>query len=111
MLALVAAALLASGPTPAPAATDPPARAAALRSVSLQDNFFRPARLTVRRRDVVVFRWRGPNPHNVRAARGPRRFSSAVQREGSYRVRFTRRGRYRLACDVHPGMAMRLRVR
>jgi len=105
-LAATAAALLA----PAPAAV-PPARAAAVRTVGVDDNRFRPARLTVRRRSAVVFRWRGLNPHNVRAARGPRRFSSDIQREGTYRVRLTRRGRYLLVCDVHFGMTMRLRVR
>ena len=84
---------------------------AATRTVSLRDNAFSPASLSVRRGDRVVFRWRGENPHNVRVRRGPTRFRSRIQSSGSYRVRLRRRGTYRLVCDVHPGMRMTLRVR
>ena len=95
-------AMFAATAIPAPAAT---------RGVSLRDNFFRPASLTVRKGDTVRFRWRGNYFHNVTVTRGPRRFHSRTKASGSYRKRMTRRGTYRLVCTLHSGMRMRLRVR
>jgi plastocyanin len=84
---------------------------AAIRGVSLRDNFFRPASVTVRKGDTVKFRWLGNASHNVTVARGPQRFRSGTKASGSYRKRMTRRGTYRLVCTVHSGMRMTLRVR
>jgi plastocyanin len=81
------------------------------KAVSVRDNVFSPRSLSARVGDRVIFRWAGRNPHNVRAASGPVRFASRTQSSGTYRVRLRRAGSYRVVCDVHPGMAMRLRVR
>ena len=83
----------------------------AVTTVRVGDDFFRPGSLTVRSGTTVVWRWVGDNPHNVRVARGPVRFRSEVKRSGTYRKRMRRGGRYRIVCDVHPGMDMLLRVR
>jgi plastocyanin len=83
----------------------------ASKTVQVRDNTFRPGSLSVRRGDTVVFRWAGRNPHNVRVEEGPRTFQSRVQTRGAYRARISRRGTYRLVCDIHPGMRMTLRAR
>jgi plastocyanin len=79
-------------------------------SVSVRDNVFAPKAKTVKRNDTVRFLWRGRNPHNVIIS-GPRRAASNVQVKGAYRYRATRPGLHRVVCTIHPGMAMRLRVR
>jgi plastocyanin len=82
------------------------------RAVSVRDNAFAPTSLSARTGDTLVFRWAGSNPHNVRAASGPVRFNSGTPKtSGTYRVRVRRAGAYRIVCDVHPQMTMRLRVR
>jgi len=82
------------------------------RSVSVRDNVFGPRSLTIKRNDTLVFRWRGDNPHNVVATRGPVKFRSSVKKSGTYRKKFTRRGLYRIICTIHqPNMRMTVRVR
>jgi plastocyanin len=82
------------------------------RSVAVRDNVFSPRSLTIKRNDTLVFRWRGDNPHNVVATRGPVRFRSSVKETGTYRKKFTRRGSYRIICTIHqPSMRMTVRVR
>ena len=91
------------------AAGGPAPKAARTRTVSVRDNAFRPRRLTVRRRDVVRFVWRGTdNPHNV-TAQG--RSSRTTSRSGYvYRRRFSRTTR--VICTIHPDtMRMTIRVR
>jgi plastocyanin len=84
----------------------------ATRTVRVVDNAFSPKTLTVRKGDTVRFRWAGQIPHNVVAtSSSPQRFRSRVQRTGTYSKRLTRKGRYRLICELHPGMGMTLRVR
>ena len=84
----------------------------ATKSVSVRDNLFAPRSITIKRNDTIVFRWRGENPHNVVANRGPVRFRSSIKRTGTYRKKFTRRGSYRIVCTIHPpNMRMTVRVR
>ena len=84
----------------------------ATKSVSVRDNVFAPRSITIKRNDTIVFRWRGENPHNVVANRGPVRFRSSIKRTGTYRKKFTRRGSYRIVCTIHPpNMKMTVRVR
>jgi plastocyanin len=85
------------------------------RSVEVDDNYFvrqgSPPTVRVMRNDTVVWVWEGSNPHNVTVTSGPARFNSRTQSSGTYRRKVTRRGSYRIVCTIHPGMAMRLRVR
>jgi plastocyanin len=86
------------------------------RSVEVDDNYFvregSPPTVRVNRNDTVVWQWEGSNPHNVRAASGPAKFRSPVKSSGSFRKKLTRRGTYRIVCDIHPpNMRMTLRVR
>ena len=82
----------------------------ATRTVRVVDNAFEPGSLTARRGDTIRFRWRGEQSHNV-VGRGPTRFRSPIRDEGTYAVRVRRTGRYRIVCELHPGMGMTLRVR
>lgn len=91
------------------------ASAAPKATIKLGDNFFKPAKRTVRRGTKVRFLWVGGNPHNVIKRRGPgSRFRSrTTSRRGvNYAKRFRRRGNYLLVCTIHPSeMRLRLRVR
>jgi plastocyanin len=84
-------------------------------TIKLGDNFFKPARKTIRRGTKVRFRWVGRNPHNVTKTRGPggRFRSRTTSRRGiNFAKRFTKRGTYRLICTIHPTeMRLTLRVR
>ena len=91
------------------------AEAAPKTTVKLGDNFFKPAKRTIRRGTKVRFQWIGHNPHNVTRTRGPgRRFvSRTTSRRGvNFAKRFKKRGTYRLICTIHPTeMRLTLRVR
>jgi len=91
------------------------ATAAPSATIELGDNFFKPAKRTVRRGTIVRFLWIGGNPHNVKKARGPGpRFKSRTRsRRGiNFAKRFRQRGNYLLVCTIHPRkMRLRLRVR
>jgi len=91
------------------------AAAAPTTTVKLGDNFFAPAKKTVRRGTKVRFKWIGRNPHNVTKRRGPGpRFASRTTsaRGVNFAKRFKKRGIYRLICTIHPGeMRLKLTVR
>jgi plastocyanin len=105
LLAALLATLLAAGPA-----------LSKRRLVEVDDNYFvregPTPTVRVRRNDIVVWVWEGSNQHNVSVRRGPVRFESPIKRSGRYRRKMTRRGTYRIVCEVHPAtMRMRLRVR
>ena len=101
-IALLTAAGLAAAAVPATAAT---------RTVKVDDNFFSPKTLSVKKGTTVKWTWVGEAPHNVRAVKGPQRFGSAIKRSGTYRRTLKRRGTYRIVCTIHSGMTMKLTVR
>jgi plastocyanin len=85
---------------------------AATKTISIKDNYFvRPggATVTVKRGTTVTWVWRGRSAHNV-SARGAARFTSPIQKRGSFSRRVVRRGTYRVVCTLHPGMRMTLKV-
>jgi plastocyanin len=98
--ALVGGAAVAEGPAP---------RAARTVNVTVGDDFYRPARLSVAPRTRVRWVWRGRDIHNVTVTSGPRRFSSRTQVRGTFARRLRARGTYRIVCTVH-GQTMRIRV-
>lgn len=97
---------------PAVAAPSTGAREAATKTVVLKDIEFKPATRSVKRGEQVTWSWRdGDTPHNV-ASRGSKKFkSSPTKTQGTYRVRFTRKGTYRYVCTIHPGMAGKVVVK
>jgi plastocyanin len=80
-------------------------------TIRLRDNLFSPKSKSVARNTTVTFRWAGRNAHNVVVTRGPVRFSTRAKTTGTYRRKLTRRGTYSIVCTLHPGMALKLRVR
>ena len=74
----------------------------ALASTLLRDFSFAAQRVEVRR--GARFRWTfaGPSRHDVTVASGPVGFASPSRAKGSFSVRFTKPGTYRLFCSLHP---------
>ena len=108
VLALAGAALAA---TPATAATPKP------RTVEIADNYYAPAKLTVKPGTRIVWRWpdEAGDVHDVALKARPdgvKRFQSEPA-ASAYAFRRTLRtvGRYRIVCTLHEEMAMTIRVR
>ena len=94
-----------------------PAQTAPTRSIAIGDNYFvRPSgvpTVTVKKGTRVTWRWTGDSLHDVDVSRGPIKFHSKVQTEGTYSRIMSRRGTYKLFCQVHgpADQSMVLRVK
>jgi plastocyanin len=85
---------------------------AATKTVRVDDDFFSPRTVTVKRNDTIRWRWVGENPHNVKSTSGPAKINSgSPKRSGTYSKKMTRKGTYRVVCVVHPDMKGTIRVR
>jgi plastocyanin len=80
------------------------------RQVKVADSFFGPKKLTIGKGTRVTWKWTGVLNHNVVVNRGPAKFSSRVQAQGSFSHVFSRKGTYALVCTVHPHMDMTVTV-
>jgi plastocyanin len=91
------------------------AGAAGEATVTVGNNFFKPAEKTVAKGTKVRFKWAGGRRHNVTKASGPGRFfeSKTTRAAGvNFAKRFEKSGVYRLYCTVHPSqMRLKLTVR
>ena len=106
--AIVVAAGIAT--TAASALGTPEARVARTVGVTVGDDFYRPASLSVPRGTIVRWTWRGRDEHDVTVTSGPARFASPVQRRGTFTRTLRRRGTYVVVCTIH-GQRMTIRVR
>ena len=82
-------------------------------SVSVQDNIFSPAQLTVSINSTVTFVWGGQITHNVTYVAGPTPLppNSATVASGVFLTTFTVAGTYDYVCTLHlPGMVGRVIV-
>jgi plastocyanin len=71
----------------------------------LEDSFFRPGKITIKRGAKVTWKWTGYLVHNVTVKKGPVKFHSRDLTHGaSFSHVFTKKGSYRLVCTLHPGM-------
>jgi plastocyanin len=71
-------------------------------TVTVGDNFFQPASVTVSRTGGaggVVWNWTGNNPHNVTFDAGPP--NSQTQTSGSFSRSFSEAGSFSYYCTVH----------
>ncbi len=108
VLALAGAALVAA---PATAATPKP------RTVKIADNYYLPAKLTIKPRTKVVWRWpaEAGDVHDVKlssAPKGVRKFHSDPASAGySFKRTLEKPGRYRIVCTLHEEMRMTITVR
>ncbi len=100
LLPLTAAALLAS----------PAGVGAAGKTVRVDDDFFSPKTMTVSKGTTVTWKWVGSSPHNV-VSSGAARFSSKIQRTGTYKRTLRKAGTYRIVCTIHAGMKQTIKVR
>ncbi len=111
-----AAALLAVAAC-ATAALAASASSATTRSIKIGDDYFERSTgvptVTVKARTRVTWRWVGESAHDVRVSKGPVKFKSKVQTEGTYSRLMTRRGTYKIYCDIHGAkdQSMVLRVK
>lgn len=84
-------------------------------TVTVGNNFFKPAEKTVAKGTKVRFKWAGGRRHNVSKSSGPGGFfeSTTTRAAGvNFAKRFEKSGVYRLYCTVHPSeMRMKLTVR
>jgi plastocyanin len=97
--------LLAVSACGAAAASAGTASSASTSSIKIGDNYFVrssgvPA-VTVKANTRVTWRWTGDSAHDVRVSHGPVRFHSKVQTTGVYSRIMTRRGTYKIYCEIH----------
>lgn len=83
----------------------PPAGAPAV-SVTLQNNAYAPADISVKVGDTVQWVWADGNvPHNLDGASDLGPFDSgAPKTSGAWTFRFSNAGTFQYHCDVHPAM-------
>ncbi|CAB4868023.1 unannotated protein [freshwater metagenome] len=96
---------------PAIAAPQAPGRASATSTVKLIDSVMAPSSLTVRRGARVRFVWAGSIAHNLSGPGVPRSYLTARVRARTLTLTLRRKGSLRFLCTLHPGMALRVRVR
>ena len=65
----------------------------------------------MKRGTTLKFVWRGKHPHNVVVASGPKKFHSKMQTKGTFKAKVTKKGTYRIICQIHPGMTLKLKVK
>lgn len=87
------------------------------KTVSVGDDFFKPTKLTIKKRSAINFVWKKSNfdSHNVTLVKGPKgvkhsKFTSITGTSGiHFKRQFTAAGTYRFICTIHPE-SMRLTV-
>lgn len=77
-------------------------------TVSVDDNFFKPKKLTVTVPEKVTWKWDGFVAHNVVVEKGPQKFKSKIQSEGTFTRVIKKPGVYKIHCTLHPGMTMKI---
>jgi plastocyanin len=96
-----------------------PAHGAAKKTVTVGDNYFLGAKLTVKRGTTVMWRWPGyeeaGDVHDVGLAAGPKgvkKFrSEAASTDYTYKKKLKVPGTYKLNCSLHHEMHMTIKVR
>lgn len=82
-----------------------PASAGAPSVVNVDDDFFKPTKVTIVKGDSVVWKWKGSDQHNVALMKpGSDRVKrrSSVKRKGRFQHEFGVVGRWRALCEIHP---------
>ena len=110
VLALAGAAFIAA---PATAAAPKP------RTVKINDNYFVPDSVTVKRGATVTWKWPGfeeaGDVHDVKLKSGPKgvkKFhSQAASTDFSFKRRLKVAGKYKIICTLHEEMRMTIRVK
>lgn len=103
--------LLAAGATIGVAAAVAVPAFAATRTITVDDDVFKPKSATVSKGTTVRFRWVGDSPHNVVRTSGPSFQQIGTRRSGTVSRKLKKAGTYKLVCSIHPGMGLTLRVK
>lgn len=83
------------------------ARAARGHTVVLQNFRFHPPSLSINRGDTVTWLWRDKGiSHNVTGSG----FKSRTMANGSFTMRFSRRGTFNYRCTIHVSLGMRGKI-
>ena len=78
---------------------------AATKTVKVDDNFFSPKALTLKKGDKIKFVWTGDAPHNVKGAG----INIGTRTSGTRTVTIRKAGTF--VCTIHPGMTGKIRLR
>jgi plastocyanin len=95
-------------------ALSPLASGRATKTVQVNDDFYAPNRVKLKKCDKIAFDWVGINEHTVTKTKGPGPFFDSGPRQGTgvlYTRRFKKRGDYKLICTLHTGMTMKVEVK
>src|SRR3954470_17740124 len=75
------------------------------RTVKVGDDYFLhrgdPPTITIKKGSKVKWRWVGSDSHNVSVNRGPKKFHSDLQRNGTFTKKFKKAGTYKIVCTIH----------
>ena len=106
ILPILVLAALAVGVAPAAAKT---------RNVKIGDDYFvrnsGTPTVSVKKGTTVKWNFKGSDAHNVVVQSGPAHFQSPVKTNGSYKKKMKKKGTYKIICNIHAGMDMRLKVK
>ena len=108
LFGVVAIGALAVAIGPGSAGADPQAQTAAVKKVSVGDNFFSPVKAVIAPGDKVKWTNNGKVAHNVTFPNG---FKSGNFSPGeSVVAKFNRAGKFPYSCTLHPGMTGKVKV-
>ena len=94
-----------------------PAQAGPRRSVQVLDNYYLPAKLTLKPKTTVTWKWPdgGGDVHDVKLKKAPAGVKKWQSDPGStsytYRRVFTKPGKYFIVCTLHEEMTMSVTVK
>ncbi len=87
------------------------------KTVGIHDNYYDPAKLTIRKGTVVKWKWPSTtgDTHDVTLKKGPKgvkKFQSEIAASDyTFKEKFTKPGKYHIICSLHEGMTMDITVR
>ncbi len=86
----------------------------ATKTVDVADDFFDPAKVTIKEKNKLAFNWIGANEHDIAKTKGPGKFFESGPIQGSgvlYTKKFSKAGKYTLICTLHDDMDMKVVVK
>jgi plastocyanin len=87
------------------------------KTVTIGDNFYAPAKLTVNRGSTITWKWPTDvgDTHDVKLEKGPKgakRFQSdSAATDATFKQKLTKPGVYKIICTFHDDMRMTITVR
>lgn len=89
-----------------------PAHAASTKTVSVSNNAFSPATVSIKKGDSVTWRWtQGGVGHNVTPAKGGAGSKTTSKKGYTFTKKFTKAGTYTYVCTIHSSMKSTVKVR